>query len=218
MIQRIPERRNAAANIEERTTYAAEFYTLTRDFPVNGLIYLDEVGFNVSMRTSKGRSAKGTPATTIVPQLRTRNISIICAMNASGIVLYAVHNQAVNKEKFIEFILELKATLRARAIARSYFIMDNVAFHKCSSVKEAIGNNEDKPLYLPPYSPFLNPIENLFSQWKNHVKRARPNNQEELMEAISNGASYVTAEDCEGYIRNMWFYMARCLRGEIILD
>ena len=59
-------------------------------------------------------------------------------------------------------------------------------------------NNEDKPLYLPPYSPFLNSIENLFSQWKNHVKRAKPNNQEELMEAISNGASYVTAEDCEG--------------------
>ena len=129
---------------------------------------------------------------------------MICAMNASGIVLYTVHNQAVNRENFIEFIVELKATLRAKAIARSYFMMDNVAFHQSSSIKEAIANDEDKPLFLPPYSPFLNPIENLFNQWKKRVKRARPNNQEELMEAISNGVSYITAEDCEGYIRNMW--------------
>ncbi|XP_052890193.1 uncharacterized protein LOC128298480 [Anopheles moucheti] len=53
MIQRVPERRNTAATIEERTAYAARFYDIAREVPVNGLVYLDEVGFNVSMRTSK---------------------------------------------------------------------------------------------------------------------------------------------------------------------
>ncbi|XP_061504544.1 uncharacterized protein LOC133393317 [Anopheles gambiae] len=218
MLQKIPERRNTTATIEERTTYARNFYQITRAFPVSGLIYLDEVGFNVSMRTSKGRSQKGTPAVTVVPQIRTRNISIVCAMNSNGIVHYVTHNQPVNRELFTNFIYELKDILRSKNINRSYLIMDNVAFHKSQSVQEAIGTVIDKPLYLPPYSPFLNPIENMFSKWKNYVKRSNCTNHDQLMEAICNGANYVTAEDCEGFINNMWNYMSRCLSGEEILD
>uniref|UniRef100_A0A182W8X6 DDE_3 domain-containing protein n=1 Tax=Anopheles minimus TaxID=112268 RepID=A0A182W8X6_9DIPT len=90
--------------------------------------------------------------------------------------------------------------------------MDNVRFHKCTEIREAIGEEQDRAIYLPPYSPFLNPIENLFSKWKNVVKRTNPQNEADLMEAIANGATTLTADDCEGYIRNMWSYASRCLR------
>ena len=108
MLQKIPEKRHTTATIEERSTYARNFYQITRAFPVSGLIYLDELGFNVSMRTSKGRSQKGTPAVTVVPQIITRNISIVCAMNSNVIVQYVTHNQPVNRELFTNFIYELK--------------------------------------------------------------------------------------------------------------
>ncbi|XP_035908216.1 uncharacterized protein LOC118510467 isoform X1 [Anopheles stephensi] len=218
MVKLLPERRNTPTTVEERKHYATQFYEIARGIPDNGLIYLDEVGFNVSMRTLKGRSQRGTPATITVPQLRTRNISIICAMHRYGVLLYTTHTRSVNRERFIQFIEELKQTLRSKNINSSYFIMDNVAFHKTPAVRVAIGNDSDKPLYLPPYSPFLNPIENLFSQWKNFVRRSNPSNEDQLMEAIRNGSRLITAQDCDGYISNMWQYMSRCLRGEEILD
>ncbi|XP_040175166.1 uncharacterized protein LOC120908323 [Anopheles arabiensis] len=197
-IHNLPERRNTSSTIEERKSYATMFYQLSVENSNTGIVFLDEVGFNLSMRTSQGRSQKGTIPTLVVPQLRSRNISIICAMDKNGIVHYHSHNRAVNRELFKQFILQLKEKLRTRGIDESYLIMDNVAFHKCIEVKEAIGNEEDKPLYLPPYSPFLNPIENMFSKWKNLVK--------------------TTSQDCEGYFRNMTAYLARCFRGEVIED
>lgn len=49
--------------------------------------------------------------------------------------------------------------------------MDKLAFHKSQSVQKAIGTVIDKPLYLPPYSPFLNPIENMFSKVEKLCKK-----------------------------------------------
>ncbi|XP_061514175.1 uncharacterized protein LOC133393386 isoform X1 [Anopheles gambiae] len=217
-IHNLPERRNTDSTIEERRSYASMCYQISMENPDTDIVFLDEVGFKVSMRTSKGRSLKGTTPTIVVPQLRSRNISIVCAMNKSGIVHYLSHNRAINRELFTQFIYELKEKLRMREIHRTFMVMDNVAFHKSSEVKEAIGYDEDKPVYLPPYSPFLNPIENLFSKWKNLVKRANAQNEQELMEAITNCANLVTSQDCEGYFRNMGAYLARCLRGEVIED
>ncbi|XP_049280587.1 uncharacterized protein LOC125762482 isoform X2 [Anopheles funestus] len=130
MLKLIPERRNTPTTIEDRKMYATQFYDVAREIPDSGLVYLDEVGFNVSMRTLKGRSRKGTPATVTVPQLRTRNISIICAMNRYGVLHYTVHTRSVNRELFVQFIEELKSTLRSKSISRTYLVMDNVAFHK----------------------------------------------------------------------------------------
>uniref|UniRef100_A0A182MLK3 Paired domain-containing protein n=1 Tax=Anopheles culicifacies TaxID=139723 RepID=A0A182MLK3_9DIPT len=51
MIQRVPERRNTGTRIEERTAYATSFYDIAREIPVDGLVYYDEVGFNINIRT-----------------------------------------------------------------------------------------------------------------------------------------------------------------------
>ncbi|XP_049294417.1 uncharacterized protein LOC125769652 isoform X2 [Anopheles funestus] len=214
----IPERRNTESTVSERKEYATNLYDLSHQYADSGMVFVDEVGFNVSMRTSSGRSVKGAPATAVVPNIRSRNISIICAMNKQGILHYSVHHQAINRQSFKEYVLQLKRELRSQNINRSVIIMDNVRFHKCAEVREAIGEDQDRVIYLPPYSPFLNPIENLFSKWKNMVKRTNPQNEVQLIDAIANGATTLTPEDCEGYIRNMWSYASRCLRGEEIYD
>lgn len=56
--------------------------------------------------------------------------------------------------------------------------MDNVAFHKTNTVKQFAEENNIRLEYLPPYSPFFNPIENLFSKWKDIVQRARQINEQ----------------------------------------
>ena len=56
-------------------------------------------------------------------------------------------------------------------------------------------------MFLPPYSPFLNTIENAFSKWKNYMKRANSQNEDELKEAIHNGFLCVSEKDCNAYYR-----------------
>jgi transposase len=69
--------------------------------------------------------------------------------------------------------------------------MDNVKFHHTVSIKEKILSKGHIVIYLPPYSPFLNPIENLFSQWKQLVRNSSPNNEDELIETTFRNISNV---------------------------
>jgi transposase len=72
--------------------------------------------------------------------------------------------------------------------------------------------------YLPPYSPFLNPIENLFSKWKSLVRSFGVSTEEELMQRIESAAFEISGDDCDGYFRNMLRYLLRCMNGEEIYD
>ena len=96
--------------------------------------------------------------------------------------------------------------------------MDNVRFHRSESIINLINQNNYGILYLAPYSPFLNPIENMFSKWKNIVKRSNPLNENSLMNAIYNGANIITSEDCNNYFRHMASYIPRRMSSEIIND
>jgi transposase len=73
-------------------------------------------------------------------------------------------------------------------------------------------------MFLPPYSPFLNPIENMFSKWKESVRRSRPTNETELMQLIESGATMITESDCESYFRHMLGFLGRCINGEEVID
>ena len=192
----IPERRNAIENIEVRKQYAIQFSALPATYSEEQIIFIDEVGFNVSLRTSRGRSLIGSPALAIVPSIRSRNISICCGMNRNGIIYYKTSTRAFNGEVFIEFIRELKIKLQEAGVINAILIMDNVRFHRMTDVQNSIIEQDLNFLYLPPYSPFLNPIENMFSKWKEITKRSNPRNENELMSAILNGSNLVTRSDC----------------------
>ena len=214
----IPERRNNLDNIEERYAYAMKYYDLQGQYPESKFIFIDEVGFNVSLRLSRGRSRIGTPAIATVSALRTRNISVCCAMSNRGIVLFSSSAGAYNSEKYRNFLIFLMEKLNVSNNEKYVFIMGNVKFHKTIEVKEIFEQYECELLYLPPYSPFLNPIENMFSKWKEYIKRRGPSNETDLMNLIETGSHLITQSDCEGYLRNMFRYISRCVRRETITD
>jgi transposase len=78
---RIPIRRDDEDLIERRRLYAIKFFSLLSQKDGENIIFLDEGGFCVSMRSTRGRSLKGERAVQLVPNLRTRNISVCCAMS-----------------------------------------------------------------------------------------------------------------------------------------
>ena len=98
---------------------------------------------------------------------------------------------------------------------RITFVMDNASIHKTREVTNLILENKFNITFLSAYSPFLNPIENLFSKWK-HLVRSQNLNNEDLFELINSCASQITKQDFEGYYRHMLTYLRPCLNDERI--
>ena len=96
--------------------------------------------------------------------------------------------------------------------------MDNASIHQQRELRSLANRAGNLLLFLPPYSPFMNPIENLFSKWKQAVRSRRSNNEDELMSSLTACAFEITPSDCAGYYGHMLGYLNRCRVGEIIED
>ncbi|KAF7697660.1 hypothetical protein CDIK_1512 [Cucumispora dikerogammari] len=99
-IYTIPERRNCHENIELRYLYAQNFVELQGRISENKFVFIDEVSFSVSMRTSRGRFCSWTTAVLQVPALQSRNISICCAIHRGGVLHYETSLTAYNSVKY----------------------------------------------------------------------------------------------------------------------
>ena len=137
-IHKVPQRRNDIETIESRYNYAISFINIQSRFSQNELIYIDETGYNISMRTARGRSLVGTPAVLTVPALRCRNISVCAAMNRDGPLKYEYKLTPYNSEQYGIFVDSLITALKAQSEHKYIFIMDNVGFHKTENIKRII--------------------------------------------------------------------------------
>ena len=97
---------------------------------------------------------------------------------------YIAQTRAYKSELFIIFLNKIFVTLKNLNILKSLFILNNVPFYKAVSVITTITEAGHLIKYLHPYSPFLNPIENMFSAWKEFVRRER-----QTSEKTFNGAN-----------------------------
>lgn len=214
----IPIKRNDERAINAREEYANAFFNLLSDLDESRLYFVDEVGFNVTMRCRHGRSLRGTNAVQVVPGLRSRNISVCCAITKHGVAIYNAQTTAYNTFTFTSFITSLLSFIKTENRGKSGIIMDNVPFHKHHGIKEMIENEGHIVVYLPPYSPFLNPIENMFAKWKQSIRRERPENETRLFELIENIKLTISEDDCSGFYRNMLGFLPKCLKRETIIE
>ena len=176
------------------------------------------MGFSVAMRTRRGRSLVGTRAIQRVQGIRTRNISVCCSISKNGTLHFRKQDCPFNREYFLGYINEVLEKLRENGISNAILIMDNVPFHKCREVRERIVEAGHSLLLLPPYSPFLNPIEDMFAQWKEKVKRENPRSEEELLELIDRKFGEITSLNCRNYYLRMLNFIHRCMNREAVND
>jgi transposase len=214
----LPAQRNSIEVVEKRAIYARDFMNLLSIIPGDRIFFLDEVGFSVSMRSRYGRSTRGRIASMVVPALRTRNFSCCSAMSKDGMLHYRVETRPFNTGRMIAFLEELCQQLESIGKRECVFILDNVAFHRSSQVREFIEGAQHTIMFLPPYSPFLNPIENCFSKWKRFVRTSNSHNEAELITSIERGFGTISGEDCAGFYRHMIGFLPRCLGRENIVD
>lgn len=211
VIRTIPAMTDAAW--QQRREYAMWF--LQKQAEGRSFMFLDETGFQISMRVSHGRAHKGqTPQYEGSQSIRSKNVTVMACCSNLGMVHYEVLRGNGNALSFIHFIDNLAHEREAIGLPNNaILIMDNVSFHKTA---EAIEMMELRGIYkfLPPYSPFFNPIENLFSKLKHFVKVAKPQNNEQLMNAIVNANNNISVEDCVNYIRHGHMNAVRCVNGD----
>jgi transposase len=208
---------NTEANQHARRIYS-ENYCEKRNQERN-FIFVDEIGFKVSQRINYGRSHLGEPARYETPVIRSRNITVMAAMTRSNLLCYRVLENNGNAENFRVFLHDVQASSNAAGIVLPIIVLDNVSFHRTGIVHEEFFVLGMESLFLPPYSPFFNPIENMFSKWKNFVKREHPVNEVQLRAAMDNVTHLITPQDCAGYVAKVNENCFQCaFHGQNLFD
>jgi transposase len=163
------------------------------------LVFVDEMGTNTSLSSLYAWALKGKRAHCSVPRNRGRNTTLLASMSVEGmgpcIAVVGTTTKAVF-EAYVERVLA--PTLRPGQVV----VMDNLSAHKGKRAKELVEERGCQLLYLPPYSPDLNPIEEAFAKIKGILRKAEARTREALSEALGAAISAVTSKDAWGFLKH----------------
>jgi transposase len=169
---------------------------VAEEIDARSLVFVDEMGTNTSLSPVYGWAKKGERAYCSVPRNRGPNTTLLSSMSISGIGPSLAVEGATNREVFETYV---ERVLAPRLRPGQVVVMDNLTAHKGERVKELIEEQGCELIYLPPYSPDFNPIEEAFSKIKGLVRKSEARSREALVDAIGKGISMVTAEDARGF-------------------
>lgn len=163
------------------------------------LWFLDECGVNIDMARRYGRSIGKARVADHVPLGTPKSVTVLSSLKADGTAVSISFEGAVNGGRFLSYIEEcLVPDLKEGDIV----VMDNLPAHKVGGVADAVLGAGAKLLYLPPYSPDLNPIEHAWSKFKAVLRKRRPRTVEDLALAVPTALGLITACDCRGWFSN----------------
>lgn len=146
----------------------ASFRHKIKSVAAEKLVFLDEAGFQAGLYPVYGRSLKGKPACFSMPATYHKNITQVGAIRLSGPVVMRGSRFAMTNLKFKAF---LRSCLLPRLRVDDVLVLDNLRPHRQKAVRQIARRAGVKVIYLPPYSPELNPIEYVWSVMKNRLRR-----------------------------------------------
>lgn len=158
--------------------------------------FFDESGFNIALTRLYGRAARGPRAVGSVPQNYGENLTLLGALSLSGLCAPMTIEGATDGAVFVAYVEQV---LGPALSAGDVVVMDNLSAHKVKGVREAIAACGASVLYLPPYSPDLNPIEKCWSKLKSLLRTVGARTREALEAAIGEVIKQVTEADAEGW-------------------
>ena len=171
------------------------------------LVFVDEMGTNTSLSPLYAYAPKGQRARAKVPRNRGKNTTLLSSMSVEGVGPSLMVEGSTTKEVFEAYVEQVLApSLRPGQIV----VMDNLTAHKGERIKELIQERDCELLFLPPYSPDLNPIEEAFSKVKGFLRRAEARTRETLVEAVGAALGAVRAQDAHGFFSHCGY----CLPGQ----
>ncbi len=163
------------------------------------LIFVDETWAKTNMTRLRGRAPRGRRLIAKTPHGHWQTTTLIAALGIEGMCCSTVVDGAINGDIFEAFVEQvLVPQLRPGDVV----IMDNLSSHKRASTEQLIQNAGAMLLFLPPYSPDLNPIEMIFAKIKQLLRSLACRSREVLWGAMQSVLDQVTPTDAANCYRH----------------
>lgn len=162
------------------------------------LVFLDETGTTTKMARLRGRAPKGQRLNAYVPFGHWKTETFIAGLREDRLVAPFVIDRPMTRKIFEAYIqTQLAPTLSPGDVV----IADNLAAHKSPVAEKAIKERGAWILFLPPYSPDLNPIEKAFSKLKAHLRKRAVRTIQDLWQAIGQICDLYDPDECLNYFK-----------------
>jgi transposase len=169
------------------------------------LIFIDETWAKTNMVRPRGRTERGTRLIDTTPHGHWKTSTFIAALTEDGLVAPGVFDGAINGDLFLAYVEQiLVPTLKVGDIV----IMDNRSSHKKAAVGRAIEDAGATRLFLPPYSPDLNPIEQVFDKLKSLLRAKALRTVDALWKALGSISDCVSPQECKNFIRHAGYFQS----------
>ena len=163
------------------------------------LVFIDETWAKTNLTRTHGRSPRGQRLIAKVPHGRWRTLTFLAALRRDRIEAPCVIDGPINGESFLAYVEQfLVPTLKPGDIV----VIDNLGSHKGKAVRRAIRAAGAKLFFLPPYSPDLNPIEQVFAKLKHLLRKAAARTVDAVCAAIGHALDAFTPVECANYLKN----------------
>ena len=163
------------------------------------MVFIDETWIKTNMTRLRGWCQVGQRLLAKVPHGHWKTLTLVAALRHDGVVAPCVFDGPINGQSFLTYVREiLIPTLRPGDIV----VLDNLGSHKGSDVRDAIEAAGARLVFLPPYSPDLNPIEQVFAKIKTLVRRQDPRTVEATWRSVGTVLQRFSPDECGRYMMN----------------
>jgi transposase len=160
------------------------------------LKFIDQAGATLALTRLYGRASPGERVVDSVPQNYGSSQTMLACLSLNGVNAEWVIEGAVDGEVFLTWVREvLGPTLEPGDVV----VMDNLRAHKVVGVEQSISARGARLIYLSPYSPDFNPIEQCWSKIKTFLRAAKARTIEALLEAIKQALATISKEDAQAW-------------------
>lgn len=166
---------------------------------IDRLVFIDETWATTNMTRRYGRSKRGTRLVASIPHGHWKTTTFIGALRAGGLTAPAVFDGAINGASFLAYVQQV---LVPTLLPGDIVILDNLSSHKVEGVRAAIEAAGAEIRHLPPYSPDLNPIEQMFAKLKAMLRKVAARSVEALWTTIGQLVGDFAPGECRNYLRN----------------
>ena len=162
------------------------------------LVFIDETWASTNMARLRGRSNKGERLRAGIPHGHWKTTTFVAGLRLTGMVAPLVLDGPINRDAFHAYVNQV---LVPELAPGDIVVMDNLGSHKGPAVRDAIEAAGATLLYLPPYSPEFNPIENAFAKLKALLRKAAERTVDDLWDAIADLIDLFTPQECANYFK-----------------
>jgi transposase len=162
-------------------------------------VFLDETAATTAMTRLRGWGARGERLVDTAPRGHWKTTTFVAGLRGTGLVAPLVLSGPMTGAWFRAYVEQVLAPALQPG---DVVVMDNLAAHKVTGVQDAIQAVGASVLYLPPYSPDLNPIEQFFAKLKSGLRAAAARTKEALWATIGTLLEEITPDECANYLVN----------------